>query len=167
MNSSKSHKLKIVALGAINGIIFGTSLEIVLRSLFLYEKYLRDKKPSTGFQINYSPYPFSWWFLPFSPFVFVTLATFIVRRYFAQYIKSTIWFWQIVGVIAVFGFAVYSTLFNFYYCYFNEELDVMLIDSFMQTLQADLFMLLIAFPIVAAFNLLFALVSKWRKLNLP
>ncbi len=32
---SKSHKLKVVALGAINGILFGTLVETVLRSLFL------------------------------------------------------------------------------------------------------------------------------------
>ena len=165
---NKSHKSKVIALGAINGILFGTMLETVLRSLFLYEKYLRDKRPSGGFSISYSPYPFSWWYLPLLSFVFVTLATFIVHRYFSQYIKFSIWFWQTVGVVALLECAVYLILRSLYYHYlYFSEYDFLPIESLITGIESDLFMLLIASPIIAAFNLLFALVLKWRRINLP
>lgn len=164
---SKSHKLKVIALGAINGILFGVSMETVLRSLFLYEKYLRGKEPlSPNLHISYLPYPFNWWFLPLLSFVFVTLATFIVHRYFAQYIKSSIWFWQVVGVVAVLGLVVYSIPHSLYtWCFSIFDFS----ESYysMEAIQQDLPILLIAFPSIALFNLLFALVLKWRKLNLP
>ncbi len=164
---SKSHKLKVVALGAINGILFGTLVETVLRSLFLYEKYLRDKRPvSSNIHFSYLPYPFSWWYLPLLSFVFVTFATFVVHRYFAQHIKSSIWFWQVVGFVAVSGLVVYSIPHSLYnWCF--SQFDFTKAYYSMEALQKDLLILLIAFPSIAIFNLLFALVLKWRKLNLP
>ncbi len=166
MIRNKSHKLKVIALGAINGLVFGTLLETILRSLFLYEKFLRNKKPSGNFSISYLPYPFNWWFLPLMFFVAATFATFIVHRYFARFTKSNIWFWQIVGVGAVFGCAVYLTLSIFRFWYFSEY-DFPIVESLKEDLKSDLFSLLVVLPFVAAFNLLFALVLKWRKLNLP
>ena len=164
---SKSHKLKVIALGAINGILFGILMETVLRSLFLYEKYLRDKKPPlSNLNISYLPYPFNWWFLPLLSVVFVTLATFIVHRYFAQYIKSSIWFWQVVGIVAVLGLVVYSIPYSLYnWCFSKFSFP----ESYysIEAMQQDLPIFLVAFPSIAVFNLLFALVLKWRNLNLP
>ena len=162
----KSHKLNVVALGATNGLLFGASVEIILRSLYFYEWYLHKKYlPHLHIPLPYG-YPLDdWWFLTILSFVCATAATFIVHRCFAQYIKSSVWFWQIVGVGALFVCAGYSMLYISYQVYLM--FDVIEVNSVVSAIEGDLCALLLASPIVATFNLLFALVLKWRNLNLP
>ncbi len=118
MITEKLNKLPVIALGAINGILFGVLLEIVLRSAFLVETYLRTRKPApVGVTICYFGY---WWYLPLLSFVTVTSATFIVHHFAAKYIKSTIWFWQILSVVIVLVFATFTIIYAFYNWYLES-----------------------------------------------
>ncbi len=160
------NKIPFIVLGAINGILLGVFLEILSRSIFLFEVYLSSSSPSPSkVSIPYPKYPFNWWFLPLLFFIAVTFASFIVQHYAAIYIKSVIWFWQTVGIVTWLIFGSYSTIYAFY-------------DGSLQGFETEFYSLLfelirgssllfIAFPIIAIFNLLFALILKRLKTNLP
>jgi hypothetical protein len=150
---NKPHKLKVIALGAINGILLGVLLDIILCLL----SYLHHR--------NWSNYISPWWFFPFWSFVCVTFATFTVHWYFAQYIKSSIWFWQIVGGFTIFSCALYMIFHTFYYLHF-VELNFEQYIYLMRAFGEDLFTLLHAYPIIATFNLIFAFVLRRQKISL-
>jgi hypothetical protein len=164
MITEKLNKLPIIALGAINGILFGVVLEVVLRSMFLVATYLRSSQsPSVGITICHLGYPFRWWYFPLLSFITVTSATFIVHHFAAKYIKSTIWFWQIVSVVTIFVFATFEIIYAFYNWYL-ESFEFEELYSLMFGLKSKL---IIAYPIIAIFNLLFALLLKRFKTHLP
>lgn len=161
------NKLPVIALGAINGILFGVLSDITWRLGFFVETYLRSRPPPpVGITICYSGYPFRWWYLPLLSFIAVTSATFIVHHCAAKYIKSSIWFWQIVGVVIVFAFATFSIIYVLYYGEFTE-FGLTELYSVMSDVKRDFFVLFIAYPIIVIFNLLFALILKRFKTHLP
>lgn len=163
----KLHKISVVTLGAINGILLGILSEIVLRSAFLLEVFLRSREPlSPEISIDFLPYPFSWWYLPLLSLTSVTLATFIVHRFLIVYIKSSVWFWQMVGIVTIFICAIYSTIF-FFYNWSISNFEFVELDSVVSALRGDLFILFVMFLIGAAYNLLFAFVLKRIKSHLP
>ena len=167
MIKEKLNKIPVIALGTINGILLGVFLETLCRSVFLFEMYLRSRKPlSSGINISYVGYPFSWWCLPLLSIITVTLAAFIVHRYVASIVKYSIWFWQIVGIVAVLECAVLSIIFAVYNWY-SIWIELIDLDSVITTVEGDLFVLFIGFPIIAVFNLLFALILKRLKTDLP
>lgn len=52
-------------IGAVNGLILGTLVEIALRLLYSLDGYLQDQTPLPyGMSISYAPYPFRWWWFP-------------------------------------------------------------------------------------------------------
>lgn len=161
------NKIPFIVLGAISGILLGVFLEIFSRSIFLFEVYLcrSNPSPSTVTIPCSSYYPFSWWFFPLLVFIAVTFATFIVQHYAAIYIKSVIWFWQTVGIVTLLILGSFSVIYVFYDWYLEEfETDFY---SVLFGLKKDFSFLFIAFPIIAIFNLLFALILKRLKTHLP
>ena len=168
MNREKLHKIPVPVLGSINGLLVGIFSEIVFRSVFLLEKnYLRPQAPSGGFQIQYSPYPFNWWFLPIVLFVTVTLATIIVHYSLSRFTKSPIWFWQIVSIVTVpIVLAIYLAIYVFYLWEFIIS-GISELDSLITAIKGELPILLVIFLIIVVFNLLFALVLKRLKTHLP
>lgn len=167
MIREKLSKRPVITLGAIDGILFGASLEILCRSIFLFEMYLRSGKPlPSGINISNTGYPFSWWYLPLLSTLTVTLAAFIVHRYVASIVKYSIWFCQIVGIVAVLESALLSIIFAVYNWY-SIGIELIDLDSVIAVVKGDLFILFIEFPIIAVFNLLFALILKRLKTDLP
>jgi len=161
------NKIPFVVLGAINGTLFGVLSEVILRIGFHIETYLRSREPlSSDVSICYFGYPFSWWYLPLLSFIAITSATFVVHHFAAIYVKSIIWFWQTVGIMTVLIFVLFSAIYAFYNWYlegfeFNELYSLIL------AVKSDFFFLFAAFPIIAIFNLLFALILKRLKTQLP
>ncbi|MCU1289141.1 MAG: hypothetical protein JWN60_1370 [Acidobacteria bacterium] len=167
MISEKLNKTPIITLGAINGILLGVFLEILSRSIFLFEVYLRSSSPSPStITIPEPRYPLNWWYLPLLFFIAVTLATFVVHRFASRYIKSLIWFWQAVGVITSPILALFSIFFTFYYWYLHSFQFTLLYFVKLEIKEGFL-VSFIAFPIIAIFNLLFALILKRLKTHLP
>lgn len=167
MISEKLNKIPIITLGAINGILLGVFLEILFRSLFLLEVYLRPSDPSPRTITIPDPhYPFNWWYLPLLFFIAVTLATFVVDRFASGYLKSLIWFWQAVGVATSPVLALFSIIIAFYYWYL-QSFDFTKLYSVKIAIKQDFLLSFLALPIIAAFNLLFALILKRLKTHLP
>jgi len=156
-----------VKLGAINGILFGTLSELIFRSMFLYEGHVQNQTPiSPDLHILMAPYPFNWWYLPALFLALVTLSSFIVHQYLAQHIKSVIWLWQIVGIVAVAGFGLYALIMIGWYQW-RSELDFLGIDSLAPAIKSDLGLCLLFLPIAVAFNILFSKVLRYWKVPLP
>jgi hypothetical protein len=167
MIRDKLSKIPIKALGAINGILFGILSEVIWRIGFHIETYLRSREPlSSDFSICHLGYPFSWWYLPLLSFITVTSATFLVHHFAAIYVKSIIWFWQTVGIMTVLIFVLFSAMYAFYNWYL-EGFEFNQLYSLILGVKSDFFFVFAAFPIIAIFNLLFALILKRLKTHLP
>lgn len=165
MNSEKLQNIPVPVLGSINGLLIGIFSEIVFRSVFLLAKnYSRPQTPSGGFHIQYSPYPLSWWFLPILLFITVTLATIIVHYSLTRFIKSPIWFWQIVGIVTM---PIVLTIHIALNVFYNWDSIVSEFSELITAIKGDLPILLIIFLIMVVFNLLFAFVLKRFKTHLP
>jgi hypothetical protein len=155
-----------VKLGAINGLLFGTLSELIFRSMFLYERYVQHQTPiSPGLHIQEAPYPFNWWYLPALFLVLVTLASLVVHRYLTQFIKSAVWLWLIIGIVAVFGCGIYAVIMASWYQW-RSEFDFLGMDYLAQAIKSDLKICLLFLPIALAFNLLFSKVLCFWKVKL-
>ena len=156
-----------IRFGAINGVLFGTSLELTLRLIFLYERHVQNQTPiSPDPHIQMAPYPFNWWYLPALFLALVTLASFIVHRYLAQHIKSAMWLWQIIGIVAVVGCGLYAVIMISWYQW-RSEFDFLGLGSLAPAIKSDLGLCLLFLPIAVAFNLLFSKVLRYWKVPLP
>ncbi|MCA1592530.1 MAG: hypothetical protein LC754_07750 [Acidobacteria bacterium] len=165
MSLKGSHKEWII-LGAINGILFGMLLELIFRSIFLYEKYVQRQSPiSPGLHIDMAPYPFSWWYLPVLFLVLVTLASLLVHRYLSSHIKSRIWLWQVIGFAAVLECCLYAAILSWYHWY--RGFAFLGVADLVQAMESGLKTCLLFLPVALVFNLLFAVGLRFRKVELP
>ena len=161
----KSHNWNALELGAVCGLLFGILSEIIFRSIFLYEGYVHPPIKSAEFSIDMAPYPFSWWYLPLLWLILVALASYFVHRYLARHIKSSIWLWQVVGIVAVLegcSFSFILVVYGWYSQFGHWEARVLwegIIDSTLRELKIGLFFL----PFLLVFNLIFVMVlRRWR-----
>lgn len=162
----KQSCLERIKLGAINGILFGTLLELICRSIFFYERYVQERTPlSPGLNIDMAPYPFSWWYLPILFLVLVTMASFIVHRYLSARIKSHIWLWQVIGVVAVLECFLFAAILNWYHWY--RGFAFLGTEDLAQAVGSELKLCLLFLPVAILFNLLFAIGLHFRKVELP
>src|SRR5215204_2289687 len=160
MFGDKIFNIPVIALGAINGILCGTVSEIVLRSLFLLERYFQSREPlPQGISISLMPYPFNWYALPLLFFVLGTIAVFIAHCCLARRIKSSVWYWQTVSVVSILLGVAYTTIGTFYY-WFNSSRYPAGLEFVVNSIKFDLLLFLSIYLIIAAFNLLFALFLK-------
>lgn len=157
----KLHNLSGVELGAISGMLFGILLESVLRSIYLYETHVQEQTLlPLDVHIQMMPYPSSWWYLPLFSLVLITLASFLVHRYFARHIKSSVWLWQVIGLVAVLEACLYSVI-VIWYQWYHSQFDFLGID-YLVLIKGDLRIILRVLPVVLGFNLLFALALRFR-----
>jgi hypothetical protein len=161
---NRHRNLSVVELGAINGFVFGSLLELSLRAIYVYEAYMFAQTPlPTGLHICPTSYPFSWWFLPVFSFVLATLASYLTNRCFGQLIKSSFVLWQIVGFVAILGACLYSVVAVLYHWYFGE-FNFLGIDYPADVIPTELIYVLRISPGVIFFNFLFARVLRlWKK----
>ena len=164
---NKFHNWRIIKLGAINGILFGTLLELTLRARYSYGMYVFNQTPlPPDMHIQIAPYPFKWWYLPLLSLVLVTLASFLVNRYLAKYLKSSIWLWQVIGFVAVLEACVYSAI-TIWYQWYYSRFDFLGMDYLLHAIKSEQSICLRVLPVVLAFNLIFALMLRFRKARLP
>jgi hypothetical protein len=158
--------IPVATIGVINGIIFGVILEVFLRLAFIFETYAREPL-SAGINISYLPYPFSWWFLPLLSLATVSVSTAAVYTFLDKGIKSVVWFWQTVGIATVIFNVAFSIIFIFSHWWFESRFDGATIETTIRAVKEDLSILILAFPLLQSYNLIFALVLKHFKLYLP
>jgi hypothetical protein len=162
----KQSCLERIKLGAINGILFGTLLELTFRSIFFYERHVQERMPiSPGLNIDMAPYPFNWWYLPILFLILVTLASFLMHWYLSERIKSHLWLWQIIGFVAVLECCLYAAILNWYHWF--RGFDFLGTEDLAQAMGSDLKICLLFLPVAILFNLLFAIGLHFRKVELP
>lgn len=156
-----TNKSRALELGALNGIIFGSLFEVTYRSLFLWETYRLKQTPAPeGLSIDLSPYPFRWWYLPVLSLVLVSLASLLVHRLLSRSIESTIWRWQIIGVVAVLGCFVYVCGMDGLRWY--AEFTYLGAGYLLDVVAGELRWLSFVLPLVLGYNLIFGAVLRSR-----
>jgi hypothetical protein len=154
-------------LGAVNGILFGASLELISRSIFLYEGYVQAQTPTPpDLHIQMAPYPFNWWYLPTLFLALVALASFIAHRYLAGRVKSALWLWQAIGIMAVAECGLYAVIMIVWYQW-RGGFGFLGMGYLAQAIKSDLKLCLVLLPLAVVFNLLFSKALRSWKVALP
>lgn len=92
---------RIVALGALNGLIFSFIVKVAMRIDYEYtQRELAEIASRDGVYICITENPFKWWVIPSACIILFSLASYAVHRIYAKRIKSPILLWGIVGLIA-------------------------------------------------------------------
>ena len=113
-----------------------------------------------------APYPFNWWHLPALFLTLATLASLSVHRCLAGHIKSAIWVWQIIGILAVAGCGLYAVI-MVGWSRWRGGFGSLGVDYLAQAIKSDLKICLLFLPIALAFNLLFGRALGYWMVKLP
>jgi hypothetical protein len=160
MEISKLPKMSLLALSVINGVVFGVMVEFCLRLIFILKTYSDDP-------FGFGRRPVSWWYLPVLSLATVTIAAVFAHIILGRIIKSTVWFWQSVGVTTIVLNAIAVVIFIFFQLWTERQIHDEIIESALIAVKDDWFILFLAFPILQLYNLIFALVLNRFRLYLP
>jgi 4-amino-4-deoxy-L-arabinose transferase-like glycosyltransferase len=147
---------KVLELGARNGIMFGALFEVTYRTIYQWNNSQPERliPGEPRLIIDLAPYPFRWWYLPLLSTVSVPLASLLVHRLLSRRTKSTILLWQLIGLVALLGVAIYGCSNIVYGLYMHSHLEM---DYFFWEAGLGLRLLLFpVLPLVMAYNLIFA-----------
>lgn len=90
---------RVVALGAINGLIFSLIVKVAMRIDYEYsQRELAVLASRTGTYIDITENPFKWWVIPSACIILFSLSSYVVHLIYARRIKSPIVLWGIVGL---------------------------------------------------------------------
>ncbi len=158
---------KAIELGSLCGLLFGLLSEAILHSLFFYDSYAHPITSPDNLNIDLTPYPFNWWYLPLLWLVLVALASYFAHWCFAGYIKSSIWLWQIIGLTAVFVGCLASFIIGSYswYLRYPDWETRILLEGIINSTWGEVQIFLFFLPFLLAFNLMFVTVlrrCKWQ-----
>ncbi|HEY0078396.1 MAG TPA: hypothetical protein VGB73_07095 [Pyrinomonadaceae bacterium] len=91
---------RIVALGAINGLLFSFVVRAAMRIDFEYkQRELAEIAGREGVYICIAENPFKWWVIPLACIILFSLASYAAHRIYLKRIKSTILLWGIIGLV--------------------------------------------------------------------
>ena len=173
----KIQNLDLVKLGAINGLIFGSIILSIFLSFCLYLGYLEYLESLNSSSTNFNSVrllkcsSYDLWFFPLLTLTLVATASLFIKQFVPQLTKFSIFIWQVVGLITsfelyVFGVA-HSLLGELKNCEINnynvfrcENLDIW---HYLLPRQENLIILLV----ILAYNLVFALLLRCLKKDLP
>jgi hypothetical protein len=155
MRSNNEHFLwHACKLGALNAILFGIITDLVLRMVYNYERTsLISLRTEVNLNIDLSPYPFQWWYLPLMSVALIIPATILVYRYLLSHLNSYLWLWQAVGIAAVFECYLLTLTMDWWNAHFSE----MGADYWAVAYSIKPVPWIFILPAVSVFNLLFAL----------
>ena len=163
----KLHKMGLVELGAINGLLLGSLFELALRSIYLLERHSQERTPlPPDVHIQTSPYPFAWWYPPLLSLVLVTLSSFLASRYLARRVTSPVLLWQVIGVLTMLGLCAYVII-GVGYKWYSIEAVLPATEYLAHVLRTEMGIILCVSPFVLGFNLLFAFALRSRGGQLP
>jgi hypothetical protein len=155
----------LVELGALNGVLLGSLFELALRSIYIFEHSRGQTLSDPGVHIQMASYPFAWWQLPFRSLVLVTLASLVARRYLARRATSSVFLWQVIGLLAVFGLCAYGVILGWYGWYVIGD-SLPPTEYLAHVLMTEMSIILRVIPFVLGFNLLFAFALRPVKVQL-
>lgn len=96
---------RVSKFGAIYGLVFGTLTEILLRLVYVYQNHMLESAPlPVDTHILMASYPFPWWYFPLLSFIVCLPVSVLVHYYLGLYIKSSIRFWLVTGLVGTFVF---------------------------------------------------------------
>lgn len=149
--------------GTINGLVAGAVIELSLRFVHVYQNWLYERTPLPDeMQIQMSPYPFRWWYLPLLSFVLVVPMSLLVQHFMSHHIKSPILLWQIIGLGSVLTLYLSILISDVW----NAHFSIMGADYWLFAWSLNLMGWLSLVISVAVFNLLYSLVIQFIRYKL-
>jgi len=154
--SAKKNRFDGWQLGAINGLALGVVAELLMRTIYAYERSRGGPAAGSEIIIDRMPYPFSWWYLPLLSLVLVTVASVIVHRYLLPHLRSQISRWPAIGALAIFELYLITLALDWW----NASHSISREDYWQFAYSTKLFPWVLLIPGVIIFNLLFGWLIK-------